>query len=276
MYCTEFVFDGISSKEYDLIICSFDGNKSGSATAGSNIEYTTFKAPNSNKWVKTGSNYSEQLTFTFQICKCKCNSVINEPLSEREQAFLMRWLVRTDYKYLRFMQEGYENIYYKCQITAERYMIDGKCYGLTLNVVCDAPFGWSEEKTAKIVSDGSTTVQLFDDSDEIGILYPRVEIKAMDAGDIEITNFLTNTTTIIRNCKAGEIIVLDDGQIKSSHWFEESIEYNESDSHPSLHEDFNGEWITIGNTFTNRVNKITVSGDCEIELSWRVARKAVI
>lgn len=42
LYCTEFVFNGISSKEYDLMICSFDGAENGEATAGSNIEFTTF------------------------------------------------------------------------------------------------------------------------------------------------------------------------------------------------------------------------------------------
>lgn len=34
MFCKEFIFDGISSREYDLFICSFDGAKNGSSTAG--------------------------------------------------------------------------------------------------------------------------------------------------------------------------------------------------------------------------------------------------
>ena len=272
MFCTEFIFDGISSKEYDLIICSFDGNKSGSATAGSNIEYTTFKAPNSNKWVKTGSNYNEQLTFTFEVCKYKCNSVVNEPLSERELAFIMRWLVRKEYKYLRFMQEGYENIYYKCQINAEKYEIAGKCYGLTLTVVCNAPFGWSERIHATISSSTTSSVQLYDSSDEIGVIYPKIEILSksgtVDAPqDITIRNETTGIEMLIKNCIVNEQITCRNMKIESSEY---------TSNHTTLFDDFNWKWFSIGNTFDNRVNEIKVTGNCDIELSWRVPRKAVV
>ena len=174
LYCTEFVFDGISGKEYDLMICSFDGAENGEAAAGSNIEFTTFKAPNSNKWVKTSATYNEQLSFTFQICKNPC--VSNQPFSERELAFLMRWLVRKEFRELQFIQEGYENIYYNCQINAQKYEVAGECYGLTLTIICDAPWGWSEQMTSTISSSTSTTMQLYDSSDEIGLVYPSIEI----------------------------------------------------------------------------------------------------
>ena len=270
MFCKEFIFDGISCKEYDLIICSFDGGKSGTATAGSNIEYTTFKAPNSNKWFATGSAYKEQLTFTFSICKFRCNSSFNQPLSERELAFLMRWLVRKDYKYLNFIQEGYEYIHYNCQINAEKYEVGGKCYGLTLTVVCDAPFGWSDIKTTTISSSGSKSVDIYDASDEIGLIYPSVDIFVRGFSTkrtIQLNNQLTGTQTIIENCVENEHITMDRMLITSSKYESE---------HKTLHNDFNWDWFTIGNTFNDRVNPITVIGDCDVVLQWRVPRKAVI
>lgn len=271
MYCTEFIFDGISSKAYDLLICSFNGGISGTGTAGSHIEFTTFKAPNSNKWVKTSSTYSEQLTFTFQVCKYKCGAATNEPLSERELAFLMRWLVRRDYKYLQFIQEGYEDIFYSCQINAEKYEIGGKCYGLTLTVICDAPWGWSKNMTATISSSSTKTVKLYDSSDEIGKVYPSVEIHVKgnnEKQDIQILNNTTGVTTQIKNCEPNEVITISEGVIKSQKYGEES--------HIALSDDFNWKWFSIENTFQSRENEITVIGNCDVIINWRVPRKAVI
>lgn len=271
MYCTEFIFDGISSKEYDLTICSFDRAEGGEAAAGSRIEFTNFKAPGSDRWVKTGSAYNEPLTFTFQICKDIGGGEKSEPLSERELAFLMRWLVRKEYKDLQFIQEGYENIFYHCQINAERYMITGECYGLTLTVLCDAPYGWSEVKTATISSSGTTIVKLYDSSDEIGVVYPSVTLHVnenAEAQDVSIANALTGIATQIKNCNPGEIITMENRKISSSHF--------DTEEHKTLYDDFNWRWFTIGNTFENRENEITVTGNCDITMKWRVPRKAVI
>ena len=276
LYCMEFIFDGVSSKEYDLIICSFNGEENGEATAGSNIEFTTFKTPNSNKWVKTSAIYNEQLSFNFQICKNPC--VSNEPFSERELAFLMRWLIRRDYKYLQFMQEGFENIYYNCQLNAQRYMIAGECYGLTLTAICDAPFGWSEPINYSLSSSTTATYRLYDSSDEIGEIYPTVEILSKaDNQEIVLSNDMTNVTTSIPNCVDGEKIILSDYKIASSS---ECVPYIESVGYYGKHltflDDFNWKWFSIGNTFNNRVNEITVKGNCDINLCWRAPRKAVV
>ena len=272
MYCTEFIFDGISSREYDLLLCSFDSSTSGPITAGSKIEYSTFKAPGSHQWVKTGSIYSEQLTFTFQVCKYEPGAGDNRPFTERELAFLMRWLVRREYKYLSFVQMGYEDIHYRCQLSLEKYEINGQCYGLTLTALCDAPFGWSGPIHTHISSSGSASAKLYDSSDEIGILFPSVEILSRSGSpespqNIVICNAMTGAKTQIRNCVAGEQITLRNMVIHSSE---------QTGKHPTLPDDFNWEWFSIGNTFNNRVNEITITGDCDIDLTWRAPRKAVI
>lgn len=270
MNCYDFIFDGISSKEYGLLICSFDGDTSGIATGGNKIEFNTFKAPNSNRWAKTVAAYNEQLTFSFQICKNPCNDGHEEPFTEREIAFIMRWLVRKDYKYLTFIQEGYEDIHYNCQINVERYLVSGQCYGFELTVLCDAPFGWSDIKTTTISSSTSKSVNIYDASDEIGILYPSVDLfvhRDSSGGTIQLENQLTGAQTIIKNCVAGEHITMNQMLITSSEY---------ETNHTTLHNDFNWDWFTIGNTFNDRVNPITVTGDCDVVLHWRVPRKAVV
>lgn len=258
------------------MICSFDGSQDGGMTAGSNIEFTTFKAPNSNKWVKTGASYHEQLTFSFQVCKYICGSSYIKSFSERELSFLMRWLVRKDYHWLQFIQEGYENIFFRCQINAERYLVGGQCYGLTLTVTCDAPFGWSQNTTTTISSSSSKTVKLYDSSDEIGEIYPSVDLYVKEnKQDISIENSLTGKNLIISNCVPDEHIFMNDRKIKSS----ECVKNNDGDytgNHITIFDDFNYHWLTIGNTFDNRENEIKVTGNCDVVLNWRVPRKAVI
>lgn len=280
VYCTEFTFDGISSKQYNLILCSFDGGQSGEITAGNHIEFTTFKAPNSSQWMKTGASYSEQLTFTFQVCKYnRAMAGQDAPISERELAFLLRWLVQKDYKWLQFIQEGYENIFYHCQISAERYMIGGQCYGLNLTVTCDAPYGWSEILTTSISSSTTKTVRLYDSSDEIGEIYPNIMICAGNPSgtqDIQIENSLTGRCMQIRNCLPGEKISIKNMRIDSSEWKFEELENLYRGHHETLYHDFNYDWLTIGNTFDSRENLITVTGNCTVSMDWRVPRKAVV
>lgn len=278
LYCTEFIFDGISCREYDLIICSFEGVQSGGITAGNQIEFTTFKAPGSGRWIKTSSSYNEQLSFTFQICKRRYSPQGGiDPISEQELAFLMRWLVRKDYKRLQFIQEGYENIIYNCQINAERYMIAGQCYGLTLTVICDAPFGWSQPMTTTISSSTSKTVHLYDSSDEIGEVYPSIDLYVKESTqDIQIENLLTGTKTVIKNCVPGEVIFMENMKIKSSECKESKDKRGYDGNHTTLFNDFNYQWLTIGNTFNNRENVIIVTGNCDVTLNWCVPRKAVI
>ncbi|MCI8793102.1 MAG: hypothetical protein HFG38_09935 [Eubacterium sp.] len=273
MYCTEFVFDGISSKEYDIFICSFDGSHSGEMTAGNHIEFTSFKAPNSNKWSKIGATYNEQLTFSFQVCKYRNGSHDIKPFSERELAFLLRWLVRKDYKWLQFIQEGYENIFYNCQLNVERYVISGQCYGLTLTANCDAPFGWSEIMSTTISSSTEKTVKLYDSSDEIGEIYPSVEIFVKgNKQDILIENLFTDKKMEIRNCIPNEHIIMKNMILNSEYiGFKKS-----SENHAGIMDDFNYQWLTIGNTLDNRENEIKVTGNCEVILEWRVPRKAVV
>lgn len=280
MFCTEFIFDRISSKDLELQICSFEGSQSGNVSIGSHIEFTTFKAPNSNKWVKTGSNYTEQLTFNFQVCRCvccecECNQTISEPIPEDELAYLMRWLVQKDYKDLQFVQEGCENIFYHCQINAQKYEIGGRCYGLTLTVVCDASFGWSDWKSVSISSSGNLSTQLFDSSDEIGQIYPNMEILSKsERQDIRIYNEMTDTETLIKNCVKNEHISIQEMKISSSECYKSGSDFE--GRHKTLYDDFNWKWFSIGNIFEDRVNKITITGNCDIQLNWRVPRKAVI
>ena len=277
MYGINFVFDGIKSDEYNIMICSFDGIKSGETTAGSNIEFKYFKIPNSNKWGKISSTYNEQLSFSFQICKNPC-SMESMFFSEREMAFVLRWLNKKEDKWLQIIQEGYEDIYFHCHIHPEKYEIGGQCIGFTLTATCDSPFGWSEIQSLSISSSASLSIKYYDPSDEIGIIYPNIEIVSKaDNQEISIKNDLTSIETKIKNCSNGELITLGENMIVHSSECEPNIiGVGYSGKHKTFFDDFNWNWFSIGNTFDNRINTISVTGSCDIYMTWRYPRKAVV
>ena len=276
MVAKNFIYDGISLDELGLMICSFEGSQDGEVTAGNSIEFTYSKASNSVKWKKVSATYNEQLSFTLQIGKDPC--VFDEPpFSEEEIAWIQRWLNRKDDKWLQLIQEGYEDIFFNCHIAIENYEKGGECFGFTLTVTCDAPFGWSELQTLDISSDGSYTTKYYDPSDDIGEICPTIQITSKANQDITLTNNLTNKTTVIKNCLADEHIVLSSEMWATSSEcvpVTEGTGYN--GSHSTFFDDFNYEWFTIGNTFSDRVNEITITGNCDVHISWRYPRRAVL
>ena len=262
MKAKNFIYDGVSSDDMGVMICSFDGGDEISS-AGSKVEISTAKSPNSYKWLKTNAVYNEQLTFSFSFCKDICNLDGNEmSISSEEQAEIIRWLVRKENHYLSFEEDGFENIYYNCTISLEKKQVGGSTIGFTATVLCDAPFGYSEERTAIVNSEIN---KIFDTSQEIGYLIPNTVATVINDGTIEIYNDNTNETTKVLNCKAGEEIIFTDMMRISSNY----------PTHKTLYDDFNWLFPKIQNSFNNNVNTFTLT-NCTLRLSWREIRKAVI
>lgn len=272
-----FEFDGIHSKDLNLKIVGFDGVKNGTATAGNQIEFNTIKVPNTNRWMKTSSSYSEVLSFSFQVAKMDCTKQRNV-ISERELAFFIRWLVRKDYKYLRIIQDGYENIYYNARLNVARYEIAGETAGLEITVSCDAPYGYSDIKSFCYSTNNLTdSFTLYDDSDEIGYLYPElVEIEVLqDNADVVIKNSIDigERNTIIKGCKEKDIITFTSG-LKASL---QRYNSNNNSYVPIPISDSFENWCfpRICNTFSKRNNVYEITNIKNISIAWRAVRKAV-
>ena len=183
-------------------------------------------------------------------------------ISSEEQAEIIRWLVRKENHYLSFEEDGFENIYYNCTISLEKKQVGGSTIGFTATVLCDAPFGYSEERTAIVNSEIN---KIFDTSQEIGYLIPNTVATVINDGTIEIYNDNTNETTKVLNCKAGEKIRFTDMMRISSNY----------PTHKTLYDDFNWVFPKIQNSFTDNVNTFTLT-NCTLRLSWREIRKAVV
>ena len=286
MIATNFEFNGIQAKDIDLYICNINNDfYNGTFTAGSNVTFKTSKATNNYRNVFHGSTYEEVYTTNFQVIKMKnCNI---EAISAEEKAYYLRLLQRKDgYKYLRFFEEGYENIYYNAKLSLEWIEFNGLTYGANISVECDAPFGYSKLQTYDVTVTKGNTFDLYDDSDELGFVIPELtEIKINSNGNLVIKNQLedfystNHYQTEIRNCVAGETMIINgvNKQITSS-------------SHPTIANDYNYNPIRILNlddniihtttttTISNlRKNIFTVTGcNCTIHMAYRTIKKAVI
>lgn len=289
MIADYFYYDGISSKVYDLIIASFSGSEDGTQEMG-NVEITTIKAPRSNNFLRANATYNQALQMTFSIVKMNCNDAKDIFFSEREIAFISRWLARKDYKPLKFVQEGWENIHYNAILKVDQHMSGGQCVGFDITATCDAPWGYDQKQTTHISADVPDvlgfkgTALIHDDSDVIGNIYPEVIIDVLSDTDIEIENKLAKTVTKIRNCVEGERITISNFSIESDECIPDDTgkTYDYIGRHKTLYDDFNYTWLPITNYFTpnntrdSRVNEIEVTGNCRIILNWYSPRKAVV
>ena len=289
MVADYFYYDGISSKVYNLIITSFSGSDDGTQEMG-NVEITTVKAPHSNTFLRANATYNQALQMTFSLAKMDCANPKDYIFTEREIAFISRWLARKDYKPLKFIQDGWENIHYNAIMTVNQHMVGGECVGFDITATCDAPWGYDQKQTTHIIADTpdplgySGSVLIHDDSDVIGNIYPEAIIDVLSNTDIEIYNKLANTKTKIRNCVEGEQIIISNFSIESDECVPDDTgaTYDYIGRHKTLYDDFNYVWLPITNYFTpnntrdSRVNEIEVTGNCRITLNWYSPRKAVV
>lgn len=275
MYAETFEFDGVKSSDLGIYLLNYDGfSNNGVSVAGSEITFNTTKAPSSKKWHYHSPKYETQLTWSMQIGKLS-----GEELTQQDCAYWMRWLVRSDgCHYLRFLQNEYENTYFNCTMTAQWFRLpDGRIVGMELQVTCDAPFGYSEEKQYSTTCNNGDSFQIYDDGDDVGaIVFDKVEITSNSAtSKLSITNDLetiyspmTVNVSEFKNLQNSEKITIQNNQITSSVLSRD------------IGDDFNYKYLRLINWFNQgtdtRINTYTVmGGSCKIDIVYRTIRKVL-
>lgn len=293
MYATNFEFNGVQAIDMGLIMGEFDSNTQ-DGEIGCKVTFNTSKPINNNEWNIHGSHYEEPLIIEWSCLKNVCENLGQEEfeITPAEQAFFHRWLECPGrYQYLRFFQDGYEDIYYYCTISITWIRVLGKIMGLKLTATCNAPYGYSEVQFINKENIGTgDTFTLYSDSDDIGAqVFDSIEIQALGDGTVNITNDLDieysmhNIAMNIDNCKTNEVLLIN-GKTKQ-------ITTDRTD-HNDLADDYNYYPIRLvnydnlvsptldgysGTISQNRTNTYTNHGvPCNINLSYRSIRWAVI
>ena len=271
MNAVDFSYDGLLLSDFKFIICDFNGSSGiETVSAGSKITFNKVSKNRGKSYTLTSTQYEECYTTTFDICKDPDYFPTQQEryITADEYRDIMRWLNRHEFLEFEIMDEELDNepVFYKGSFNVDKITLGAHLVGLELTLETDKPYAYGEER----VEEWTTTYQslshrMVDGSDEVGYIYPKIQITCNASGNLTVSNDLTDTTMVINNCTSGEVITIDgENQIIST-----------SRSSHKIYEDFNYEFLKIGNDFDNGVNTITVNLACKIRISYYPVMKYV-
>ena len=239
-----------------MILCSFDSKGIDTISDGSQITFNTISTLCGSKHELISAGYEDCLETTIQICKNYCNGDITE-ITSTEFRELTKWLNRKKFLKLKILDKDYIDLYFEAAFNISKIELDGKIFGLELEVITNRPYALKEPRIINVenlIQDGKHSIN--DISHEEGYIYPYTEIVVAEDGDLTIYNAIENRYTAIKNCIAGEVITMDYPIIQSS-----------ISSH-NIQNDFNWNFFRIANTFENSRNDLTISIPCSIKVKY--------
>ena len=278
MKAKDFQYDGVILSDLGYMICRFDAGE-GKVSNGSQISFNTVSTRYGRKHELVSSSYNSYIEATFQICKKICDGSDIYDISLSEERQIMRWLNRSSFHRMVFLEDEWENIYFEASFNVAAIKMDGATVGFELTMITNRPYACSEY-TATITTDGSSSSVAYsginiethqypsDDivlavvTDDEGFIYPKeVKIIASDGGDITIKNATAGRETIIENCTANEQI---------------SLKYPVITSNASSHDlptDFNWDFFCIASEYGLTVNKLEINTPCTVVITFESAVK---
>ncbi len=207
---------------------------------GNKLNFIDVNTPYLKRFKNVTSRYDECLERTYYIIKKPCD-ISQGSYTMQECNAIMRWLNQQSYKKFRPIYSDYEwqEVYYRASFNIDPIVFEDEVIGFTLTMKTDAPFGYYPD----VERSGSCPFTIEDISDEIGYIYPVVEITSASAlAELRlINNRDTEHYTSILNVAAGETIYLN-GNNKS---------ISSNISHAELFQDFNYNFPKLINTMSN-------------------------
>lgn len=220
----------------------------------------------SDKWRLYSSAYSNYMTTSFQIGKYSCENGMEE-VSIEEYREMLRWLNRKGFHEFTIVQPGYEFIYYEGSFNCSPIEFGGHIYGMELTITTNRPYGLGTKQELNYeISESGESFNIYDTSDEMGVLYPDMIIECHANGDFSMHNSIEDRTMLIKNCVAGEILSI----------FGESKIITTTVPAHAVYNDFNYKFFRLANTDSERNNLITVSLPSKISINYIPIRKVGI
>lgn len=263
MYTIDFEYDKRRLSEYNMIICSFNGNSGiEPVSSGADITFNQGKSSGSNKFNLYSSTYENAYTATFQICKdpCKFDDDDKFYFSVNEVSAIQKWLCRNSYHKFKIDQDDYRNIYWNAVFSSKQILLNGRIVGLELTMYTDATYAYRDEICHVFHCTGENkSFDILDFNWKEGYIYPNIEITVLQPGNFILS--FNGKESEIKNCQVkdkNEIITIDgDNQIISS-----------SNAEHNIAKDFNFIFPRLENTYENNKNTFSVNLDCKIIIKY--------
>ena len=267
MYATNFEYDGEKLSDYGLMICSF-GDSGGveSVLSGADITFTQKKPSGSPYFNLYSAQYETMYSTTFQVCRNPCYNIYEYDdmyLSMEEVSSVQRWLSRKEYHKFKIYQDYFNEIFWNATFTCKQINLGGYVLGLELTLYTDAPYAYRDEIELEYkCTSSSRTFDLYDISDEIGFIYPDMEIELLQNGTgsgrlFMLSNSKDKYTFQINGCVSGEKLTIDGRNLILS-----------SNLRSSLADSFNYRFPKIINEYRDNKNTFTSNINCNIRFKY--------
>lgn len=271
MYIVDFEYDGKQLSDYMSIVCIINGTPDTSPiNFGTPLTWNTIKV--GNRFLSITNGYDEAYTTTFQIAKFDCSNRENIKYSDVEISRIMKWLRQKDYKKFKpiFNDASYYNVHFNVIFTdIKPILIAGNICGFEVTLTTDAPFGYYDT----VVTNGRKKVQIQNQSDENGYIYPKVSISCgVSTNELILSSKLqgsNNIESIIRN-------VAKNG-VTEDFIFSGETKQLSSSTHANLYNDFNYVFPKIRVNNDNALNTFETNVDAQITIEYTpIARVGII
>ena len=267
MYAKDFYFGDQLLSEFGFMICTL-GTESGTVeySAGSEITFNTVKRNYGKSYSLAGTSYDTCVSAEFIIAKDPCFYGYNSHITNDEFRDIQRWLNRKEFLPFRLLhrhEPWCDPCFYDVSFNIEKIMFADVLCAIKLTLFSDSPYGYGETISQTFDIDSSNDYLYMDISDEIGYIYPNVEITCKSAGVLKIKNSLFPDETVeVKGCSLNEVITIN-GEIMS---------INSSKSSHDISNDFNYTFLKIGNTYED-IKNVYYVGDggipCRVKISYK-------
>lgn len=185
MYAEDFEYDGRYLSDYGFVICDIGGGSDvETVSAGGTVTIQTVRHGIGRRALAVNAIYENCIEAEFTIAKNPCD-YDDQEVTDDEERDLMRWLNRRTYRKMRLLKEPQNDdggCYYNAAFNIDKIRVDGRTVGYTLHMTTDSPFGHGERiyNKGKIIGNDDGTflsvIQLEDANDDIGYIYPDMEL----------------------------------------------------------------------------------------------------
>lgn len=206
----DFEYSGKRLSDFMSMIGSVDGGGSiESLESGNKLSMIDVETPYLKRMRNINSKYGEMLSREYTIIKNTCNGEPLDTYSMNECNAIMRWLNQPTYRKFKpiYSSEEWSEVYYNATFNVTPIVCGDEVIGFNLQMTTDAPFGYYPD----VELSGTCPFTIEDTSDEIGYIYPHIEITAHSAcAELRLINSKDPTHyTRINNVSANETITLD-------------------------------------------------------------------
>lgn len=289
MYLVDFVYDGLKLSDFGCMVGSAVTSNNDSVEMGSVVKLET--AINHGSYISeiVNADYPDVYSVTFDIFKKPCGGGYKDVFEDKEVTWFMRWLNRKDYK--KFIPiydnpKDFYRVFFMGSFTeCKAINIQGQVYGFAVTFTSNSPFAYLDYKpnTFNVINTGEQfviinsatklqetltggTFSLYDESEELGAVYPKsFVIKLSAAGDLILKNSMDKAEryTEVRNCVADETLTFD--------CIHKVITSDKE--HAKLYNDFNYVFPRLMNEFYDGMNKFSMTINGEVTVDYNPIRK---